>query len=54
MMRRRQTRPVDERKAPFSVDLDIGNTLHHTYVANAKDTWGEDLASSVLGNHHQA
>ena len=38
MRRHRQTRPVDERKVPFSVGLDIGNTLHHAYVVNAKST----------------
>jgi hypothetical protein len=31
-MRRRQARPVQERKPPFCVGIDIGKTVHHAYV----------------------
>jgi hypothetical protein len=35
-MRRRQTRPVQERKPPFYVGIDIGKTLPHAYVLDAE------------------
>lgn len=37
-MRRCQTRPVQERKPPFYVGIDIGKTLHHAYVVDAEGT----------------
>jgi transposase len=37
-MRRRQTRPVQERKPPFYVGIDIGKTLHHASVVDAEGT----------------
>lgn len=35
-MRRRQTRPAEERKPPFYVGIDIGKTLHHAYIVDAE------------------
>jgi hypothetical protein len=37
-MRRRQTHPMEERKPPFDVGLDIGKTLHHASVLDAEWT----------------
>lgn len=37
-MRRRQTRPAEERKPPFYVGIDIGKALHHAYVLDAEGT----------------
>jgi transposase len=37
-MPRRQTRPVQERKPPFYVGIDIGKAMHHAYVVDAEGT----------------
>jgi transposase len=37
-MRRRQTRPVQERKPPFLVGIDIGKTVHHVYIVDGAGT----------------
>jgi hypothetical protein len=34
-MRHRQTRPIQERQAPFYVGIDIGKSTHHAYVHHA-------------------
>jgi transposase len=37
-MRRRPTPPVQERKPPFYVGIDIGKAMHHAYVMDAEGT----------------
>ena len=37
-MPRLQTRPVQERKPPFYVGIDIGKALHHADVVDAEGT----------------